>query len=97
MHQRFPTARAWGRELNTLMKQTVKPQVNGFSGIARQGKTSETARSFSHVFPAFPELEAFFSYLPHRGKDLGWENIQQTTESGKCCEHKTTAVALVLA
>lgn len=80
------------------MKQTVKPQVNGFNGIARQGKSSETARCFLHVFLAFPEVVPFFPiYLPHRGKDLGWETIQQTTESGKCREHKTTAVALALA
>lgn len=73
MHQRFPTARAWGRELNTLMKQTVKPQVNGFSGIARQGKSSETARSFLPVFPAFTELEAFFflSATQREGSGMG--------------------------
>lgn len=48
------------------------------------------------MFHAFPVLEAFF-YLPHRGKDLGWENIQQIAESDKCGEHKTTAVPLALA
>lgn len=34
--------------------------MNGFSGAARQSKSSEAAGCFPRVFPAFPELEASF-------------------------------------
>lgn len=59
------------------MKPTVKPQVNGFSGIARQGKSSETARCFLHVFPAFPELEAFFPICHTEGRIWGGKTFSK--------------------